>query len=109
MDGLRGEVKDGVEATGLCGIFGELEGGGGVDVAVGQAGQLDGKSSTVLKLAIVVRCGDVGLEFVDVSLEIAVDVFQWAGDRREFGRAVVADHFQNAIEEIPQHVAELVE
>src|SRR5258706_493792 len=109
MDGLGGKVEDGVESGGLRGILGELEWSRGVGVAVGQTGQLDGKSSTVLELAFLVRRGDVTLQFVDAGLEIAVDVFQWAGDRGEFARPVVADHFQHAIEEIPQDVAELVE
>src|SRR6266850_4803723 len=109
MDGLRGEVKDGVEATRLRGIFRQLEGSGGVDVAIGQPGQLNWKSSTVLQLAFFIRRGDVDLQFVDVSLQIAVDVFEWAGDRREFCRSVVADHFQDADKKIAQHVAELVE
>src|SRR6478672_6072743 len=39
VDGLGGEVEDGIEARGLRGVLGELPGGGGVDVAVGGAGE----------------------------------------------------------------------
>src|SRR5205823_14862929 len=89
MNRLGGEVENGVEAGRLSGVFGELERCGGVDVAVGQTGQFDWNYATVLKSALVICCREIGRKLVDVSLQIAVDVFKRRGDGRKFCGVVV--------------------
>ena len=109
MNRLGGEVENGVEAGRLSGVFGELERCGGVDVAVGQTGQFDWNYATVLKSALVIGRGKIGRKLIDVSLEIAVDVFKRRGDGRQFGGAIVADHLKNTVEKVAQDIAELIE